>query len=185
MAPVAYECTQPVTMAHAGDPKQAELLSQGMGMLTSNIGEAGGYLTVHDDASAPDLQFFFLPTWFITDGAKNPTDGSEGFTLLPAAVSPRSVGEVTLASADPEDAPLIDLNAFDDTRDLDVIVEGIKVARKILTSPALDDYRGEERFPGTKRQSDEYIQCCPHDRPQSINDRKLSHVIRIRQLQRL
>uniref|UniRef100_UPI000A7355F6 GMC family oxidoreductase n=1 Tax=Neptunicoccus sediminis TaxID=1892596 RepID=UPI000A7355F6 len=57
MAPVAHVCTQPVTLAHAQEPEQAELLGKGMGLLTSNIGEGGGYLTVMEDAPAPDLQF--------------------------------------------------------------------------------------------------------------------------------
>ena len=154
MAPVAHVCTQPVTLAHATEPEQAELLAKGMGMLTSNIGEAGGYLTVMPDAPAPDLQFHFAPTWFISDGAGNPTD-SEGFTIMPSLVGTKSVGEITLASANPEDAPLINPNALAEAQDLEILVEGVKIARKIMSSPALDDFRGEERFPGVDVQTDD------------------------------
>ncbi len=158
MAPVAHVCTQPVTLAHATDPEQAELLANGMGLLTSNIGEAGGYLTVMDDAPAPDLQFHFTPTWFVSDGAGNPTD-SEGFTILPSLVGTKSVGEITLASANPEDAPLINPNAFAEAQDLEILVEGVKIARKIMASPALDDFRGEERFPGADVKTDDDIRA--------------------------
>ena len=158
MVPVAYECTQPVTLAHATAPEEAaKLADKGMGLLTSNIGEAGGYLTVMDDAPAPDLQFHFAPTWFISDGAGNPADGSEGFTLLPGVVGTRSVGELTLASADPADKPNINPDCFGDGKDLDVVVEGVKIARRIMTSSALDEFRGEERFPGAAVASDDEI----------------------------
>ncbi len=167
MAPVAHVCTQPVTLAHALEPEQAELLGKGMGLLTSNIGEGGGYLTVMEDAPAPDLQFHFTPTWFVADGAGNPTD-SEGFTILPSLVGTRSVGELTLASADPADAPLINPNCFADPQDLEVLVEGVKVARKIMASTALDDFRGEERFPGPDVQTDDEIRAYLRGNIQTI-----------------
>lgn len=157
MAPVAYECTQPVSLAHATDPSQAELLKKGMGLLTSNIGEGGGYLTVMEDAKAPDLQFHFAPSWFIADGRDNPQ--GDGFTLMPSVVGTRSVGELTLASRNPDDAPNIDPNCFGDERDLDVLVEGLKIARKILNAEAFDPFRGKERFPGAEVQSDEDIRA--------------------------
>ncbi|WP_256367974.1 GMC family oxidoreductase N-terminal domain-containing protein [Ruegeria sp. HKCCD9179] len=169
MAPVAYECTQPVTLAHATDEAQGALLMEkGMGLLTSNIGEAGGYLTVMDDAPVPDLQFHFAPTWFISDGAGNPSDGSEGFTLLPGVVGTRSVGELTLASSDPADKLNINPNAFADEKDLDVMVEGVKIARKILMSPAMDEFRGAERFPGAAVQSDDDIRAWIRGNAQTI-----------------
>ncbi|WP_341205518.1 GMC oxidoreductase, partial [uncultured Sulfitobacter sp.] len=115
-------------------------------------------LTVMPDAPAPDLQFHFAPTWFISDGAGNPTD-SEGFTIMPSLVGTKSVGEITLASANPEDAPLINPNALAEAQDLEILVEGVKIARKIMSSPALDDFRGEERFPGVDVQTDDEIRA--------------------------
>lgn len=156
MAPVAYHCTQPISLAGAGEPEEAEKLAQGMGMLTSNIGEAGGFLTVMDDAPAPDLQFHFAPGWFIHHGAGNPAEG-HGFTLLPGVVGTRSVGALTLKSADPADKPLIDTNYFGERADLDVVVEGVKIARKILGSKAMDAYRGDEHLPGGSVRSDDEI----------------------------
>ena len=167
MAPVAYDCTQPVTLAHATDPAQEELLGQGMGLLTSNVGEGGGYLTVMEDAEVPDLQFHFAPTWFISDGAGNPTEG-EGFTLLPGIVGTRSVGALTLKSADPAEAPNIDPNCFGDPKDLEVMVEGVKIARKILNAPAFDAFRGAERFPGAAVQSDDEIKAYLRGNMQTI-----------------
>jgi choline dehydrogenase len=152
MAPVAYHCTQPVSLAGATEPAEAEKLAEGMGLLTSNIGEAGGFLKIMDDANAPDLQFHFAPGFFILDGAGNPE--GHGLTAAPGIVGTRSKGRVTLASADTADNVHVDTGAFSDTRDLDVVVEGVKIARKILNSAAFDAYRGEEYLPGEDVQSD-------------------------------
>lgn len=161
MVPVAYACTQPVTLAHANTPEQSELLGQGKGLLTSNIGEAGDYMTIMYDAPVPDLQFHFAPNWFIADGRDNPE--GDGFTLLPGCLNTRSRGEVKLRSAAPNDAPIIDPNCFSDEKDLDVLVEGVKIARTILNSAPFDAFRGDEKFPGPQIQSDTDIRSYVRD----------------------
>jgi choline dehydrogenase len=166
LAPVAYHCTQPVSLGGAGEPEEAEKLADGMGMLTSNIAEAGGFLTVHEGAEAPDLQFHFAPGFFILDGAGNPE--GHGFTLLPGIVGTKSVGQLTLSSADPADKPNIDPAFLSDEYDMNVIVEGIKIARNILNSSAFDQYRGEEFLPGKDVQSDDEIREFIRDYAQTI-----------------
>ncbi len=166
MVPVAYSCTKPVSLAGASAPEQAELLKKGMGLLTSNIGEAGGLLKVNKNADAPDLQFHFAPNYFIADGAGNPK--GDGFTLLPGIVGTKSVGSLKLTSADPKAKPDIDPAIMSDEHDLNVVVEGVKIARKILNSAAFDDYRGEEVLPGAAVQSDEEIKDFIRNNTQTI-----------------
>ncbi|MFK7803782.1 MAG: GMC family oxidoreductase, partial [Anaerolineae bacterium] len=104
MAPVAYHVTQPVSLAHAETEEQVnKLQTEGKGMLTSNIGEAGGFLKINPDSPAPELQFHFGPTWFIDHGFGNPE--GDGMTMLPGIVGTKSIGSVKLASADPKEAP--------------------------------------------------------------------------------
>ena len=156
MVPVAYHATQPISLAAAAAEEHAvKFQSEGKGMLTSNIGEAGGFLKLDPGASAPELQFHFAPGWFILHGAGNPE--GHGFTLAPGVVGTKSVGYLTLRSADPQDPPIIDPNYLADEADMEVIVEGVKIARKILNSPALAAYRGEEYLPGEAVQSDDEI----------------------------
>jgi choline dehydrogenase len=53
---------------------------------------------------------------------------------------------------------------------MEVLVKGVKLARRIIQSPAFDTYRGEEYVPGDAVQSDEeireyirdYVQCIYH-----------------------
>jgi choline dehydrogenase-like flavoprotein len=59
---------------------------------------------------------------------------------------PASRGTVTLASADARVAPLIDPRFLSDTRDLDLLVEGAGMARRILDAPALAQLGGRELY---------------------------------------
>lgn len=153
MCPLAYHSTQPITLANAATEEEAAKIVDGMGMLTSNVGEAGGFLKVNEEADAPELQFHFAPGWFLLHGAANPE--GHGITLGPGIVGCKSRGEITLRSADPNDPPRIDPKLLSEEHDMDVIVEGFKIGRKIMTSPALAPYLGEEYLPGVEVQSDE------------------------------
>jgi len=166
MAPLAYHCLKPVSLAGAAAPEQAELFAEGMGLLTSNIAEAGGFMTVLEGAEAPDLQFHFAPNWFIADGAGNPE--GHGFTLMPGIVGTKSVGQVTLNSADPHVKPTIDPAILEDKRDMEVIVHGYKIARQILESSAFDEFRGEEYMPGKGVQTDDELREFIRNNVQTI-----------------
>lgn len=155
MAPVAFHATKPITLAAAASEEEFAKLQDGMGMLTSNVGEAGGFLKLNPSSAAPELQFHFAPGWFILHGAANPE--GHGFTLTAGIVNTKSVGHLSLRSADPNAPPIIDPNYLAAEEDMYVIVEGVKIARQILNSDALAAYRGEEYLPGAAVQSDEEI----------------------------
>ena len=157
MVPVAYHCTEPVSLTGAAEDSEAQKFEkERKGMLTSNIAEAGGFVKLNPDSPAPELQFHFAPGWFILHGAGNPEQG-HGFTLAPTLVDTKSIGSLDLRSTDPGDAPMIDPNYLAEDRDMDVLVEGVKMARKVVSSSAFDMYRGEEYLPGEDVQSDEEI----------------------------
>ncbi len=168
MMPVAYNCTQPISLSQAGSEEQAALYANGKGMLTSNIAEAGGFLKINPKSPAPDLQFHFAPGYFILDGAGNPTDGSDGFTILPSLVQSKGTGTVKLASPDPSVKPLIDHKIFQNESDYDTLIAGVKIARKIIASPAFDELRGKEYLPGPDVQSDEEIKTFINKYVQTI-----------------
>jgi choline dehydrogenase len=72
-------------------------------------------------------------------------------------VQSKGTGTVKLASADPSIKPLIDHNIFQNEKDYDVLIAGVKIARKIIAASALDGFRGEEYLPGLAVQTDEDI----------------------------
>lgn len=155
---VIYEATQGGTLDDAGrirDLLKYFLLKRGP--LTSNVGEAGGFVRTDGDRSVPDLQFHFAPGYFMRHGFDNPEEG-HGLSLGATQLRPESRGRITLRSADPTDDPIIDPNYLDADRDLDVLVEGIKRGREILQADAFDGVRGEEVWPGEDVQTDAEIE---------------------------
>ncbi|WP_436902504.1 GMC family oxidoreductase [Halovenus halobia] len=124
---------------------------------STNIGEAGGFTYVDESEPAPDLQFHFAPMYFMEHGFANPEEG-QGFSIGATQLRPESRGYIELASDDPFDHPVIEPNYFSEQKDLDVIVEGVKQAREIAQQDALDDWRGEEVWPGEDVQTDAEIE---------------------------
>lgn len=70
---------------------------------------------------------------------------------------PRSRGRVRLLSADPRAQALIDPNYFGDSDDLDTVVRGVRLARKITAAPALKTWGNGELIPGARARSDEAL----------------------------
>lgn len=74
-----------------------------------------------------------------------------GRTLIAVgAMEPRSRGRLTLASGDPGVAPLIDHGYLSDPdgHDVEVLVEGVALARELAATPPLRSLVGEELSPG-------------------------------------
>lgn len=152
-----YECTEAVTLDDAeGLRNLATYFLRKKGPLTSNIGEAGGFVRTDPDLPAPDLQYHFGPTYFMEHGFSNPERG-HGFSIGATQLRPESRGRITLRSADPFDPPVIDPNYLDADRDLEVLVEGIRRSREIAAQSPFDEYRGEEVWPGSDAHTDEAL----------------------------
>jgi choline dehydrogenase len=130
-------------------------MQAGKGPLSSNVGEAGGFMTVDAASPMPDLQFHFAPGWFIEHGFVNP--GGHGFSIGPTQLCPRSRGSIRLRSTDPLAPPIIQPNYLAEPADIDVLVEGVKVARKLAQAPALAAYVAAEHTPGPQVQSDDEL----------------------------
>ena len=122
---------------------------------TSNSIEAGLFLQSGiSNAATPDLQFMFSPGVWI--GSAIAPD-IPGFTLIAALINPQSRGTVTLRSANPADPPVIQVNYLQQETDLQVLVEGIKVARQLVQAGTFADLVGEELAPGAAVTSDDAL----------------------------
>jgi choline dehydrogenase len=120
---------------------------------STNVGESGAFTRTNEDEPAPDLQYHFAPVYFMEHGFANPEDGV-GFSISATQLRPESRGRITLASNDPFDDPAIDPRYLTDDRDMEVLLAGLKEAREIANASALDEYRGEEIWPGEDVQTD-------------------------------
>jgi choline dehydrogenase len=125
----------------------------------SNIAEAGGFLRSHlAPDQRPDIQFHFVPAQ-LDDHGRNRLSG-HGYTVHACALRPSSRGHVSLRSGRPEDPPRIFASYLSESRDLDILLEGIRWSREILHAAAFAPFRSAEVFPGdavTTRQDLEAI----------------------------
>ncbi len=153
---VSHACTQSVTLDRA-----ATLLNflrawfWGKGPLTSNVAEGGGFVRTHARLERPDLQLYFAPVYFIQHGFVRPA--GYGFSLGVCLLRPQSRGEVTLRSRDPFQPPRVQPRYLEDAADVSPLVEGIRLARRILRASAFDSYRGPEFLPGAHIATEEEL----------------------------
>lgn len=113
---------------------------------TSNLAEAGAFLC-SDLAtdSRPDIQFHFLPALLDNHG-KNRLPG-RGMTIHACQLRPKSRGQIRLNSADPMDTASMQPNYLSDERDLEVMLEGLRISQAIFKQEAFASHRNEFIFP--------------------------------------
>ncbi len=155
--PAVCDCTKPITLeaaetlANFGKYKALD-----KGPLTSNVGEGAAFLKSPLADDRPDVQFHFAPAQFIQHGFQEP-EHEYGFSIVSLQLRPESRGHIELGSTDPRDHPRIDPQYLSAEPDLDVQVEGLKMAREFLQAAPFDEYRKSERLPGPDVQSDDEL----------------------------
>jgi choline dehydrogenase len=162
-----YECTEPISLANAATA--AALLEYQhfrKGPLSSNVGEAGGYVKTRADLPFPDLQFFFGPTWFIEHGFVQPE--GHGFAFVPTLLLPESRGSVRLCSSDPREHPLIEPNYLASEADLETLLAGFKIMRPLANTKAFAPFVGKEFEPGPQVKSDDDIRAFIRNRAETL-----------------
>jgi choline dehydrogenase-like flavoprotein len=112
------------------------------GPLTSNVAEAGGFIKSTPTEKTPDLQFHFVVAKLENHGRT--TVFGHGYSCHMCVLRPKSRGTLRLASKDPFAAPLIDPNFLSDRDDVDRLMSGFKIMRKVLGQPALSQLGGKE-----------------------------------------
>jgi len=119
-----------------------EWRSERKGLLTTNFGEAGGFIKSRPEEPTPDLQLHFVIAKLVDHGRK--TVLGHGYSCHVCVLRPKSRGSLKLASSDPRAAPLIDPNFLGDPDDLARLVRGFKLMRTLLGQPALARLGGQE-----------------------------------------
>jgi len=115
-----------------------------IGILTTNFAEGGGFLKRTPDSPAPDFQLHFVIG--MVDNHSRRMHWGHGYSCHVCLLRPKSIGSVSLASADPAAAPSIDPKFFDHPDDLAAMVDGFKLTRKIMDAPAFTGIRSKELY---------------------------------------
>jgi choline dehydrogenase len=163
--PVSSLCKKPISNNHYLPlHQQAAALIQYLlfknGPLSIGPLEAVAFLKSAAGLNRPDVQFQFTPTNAGAEGrTANMYDMStfprqDGYTILPTQVRPKSRGYVALASANGNDAPVIQPNYLAEEEDRLVMIKAGKKALEVLETSAFESLRITTHLP-TKRNSDD------------------------------
>ncbi|MDE3114271.1 MAG: choline dehydrogenase [Pseudomonadota bacterium] len=157
---IQYECSQPITLYSPANPLAAaktglQYLLFGTGLATGQGLESGAFLKSRPDLETPDLQLHFVAA-LMFDHTRRKAD-RHGFMAHVCQLRPESRGFISIKSADPAAAPLIQPNYLDKEEDRRALREGVRLAREVFAQSAFDPYRGPELMPGAHVQNNEQI----------------------------
>ena len=109
-----------------------------------------------DGVGRPDLQGVFSPASY-REGFVGVLDNYPGMTCGVWQHRPHSVGYTEIAHSDPFTNPVIEPNYLKDARDREVLLDGMRLARRLLQTPELSQYALTESLPGLQVQSDDEL----------------------------
>ncbi|MBP6986193.1 MAG: GMC family oxidoreductase N-terminal domain-containing protein [Alphaproteobacteria bacterium] len=155
IACTVYKAKKPVLLGD--DPEAFKKWDQNRsGPFASSGVEAGLFTKINQKDIMSDLQFHFI--------AGNPWTGFKGVMLVcPTLVRSHSRGTITLRGTDPLRRPVIKYDYFEKVEgeepnhDLQTMIEGVKLARKIMSQDVFKDLVEQELLPGPNAKTDEQI----------------------------
>jgi len=125
------------------------------GPLAVGINQAGGFVRSHPDLERPDLQFHFGT--LSSDAPGSPVHEFPGFTLSTCQLRPTSTGTVHIRDDDPATYPSIRPNYLATEDDQRIMVEGVRLSRRLVAAQAMRPYVAAEHAPGPEIQGDDAL----------------------------
>ncbi|CAB4747043.1 MAG: choline dehydrogenase [Actinobacteria bacterium] len=157
---VQYKCKLPVTQQPITQFWRRPFIGAAWlffrkGPGATNQFEAGGFTRSNNDVKYPNLMFHFLPLAIRYDGTGD-TRG-HGYQVHVGPMYSDARGWLKIKSADPLEKPAMQFNYLSTEQDKREWIEAVKVARNILTQPAMSDYNAGESSPGASVSTDAEI----------------------------
>lgn len=108
------------------------------GVLSVPVNQVSGYVRSTPEAAVPDIQVYCNPLSYVIDarGAAG-IDPEPGFLLCTQPSRPTSRGAVSIASANPEDAPLIEPNSLSTEEDCAMAIKASRLLRQMAGTQAI------------------------------------------------
>ena len=160
-----WRCGKPITV---NDVMSSLWRKAGMGLeyllhktgpLTVSAGHAAAFVRTRSGLDRPDAQIYFIN--FSTAKRGGVLHPHSGFTCAVSQLQVESRGSVHIRSADPGEPPAIRYNYLATENDRRVMVDGLKIIRKICGTPPMRGYVAGEYVPGERVQSDdEWLDYC-------------------------
>jgi len=114
------------------------------GLFTTNFAESGGFLKTDPVLPRPDIQLHFV-VGLVDDHARK-RHFSTGYSLHTCVLRPRSRGTVGLRDADPMSSPRIDPQFLSDAGDMETLLRGVKIGRRIMDAPPFREMQPDELY---------------------------------------
>ena len=126
------------------------------GAFTWTAGIGHGFVKSREDLETPDVQFHFAHASY-QPGKRGRLEDKPGMTVNVCQLRPESRGSIHITSASPDDAPTIRPNFLSEEVDRRALIGGMRIARQLGETDALEKYVDHELYPGEATQSDEEI----------------------------
>ena len=158
---IQYQSLQPVSMQPSATDRWrrpfigAQWLFLRSGPGATNHFEGGGFVRSNEDVAYPNLMFHFLPLAIRYDGSSGAK--GHGYQVHVGPMYSDARGSITLKSTDPREHPALRFNYLSTDQDRREWVEAVRVARHILTQPAMAPYNGGETSPGPTVETDDEV----------------------------
>jgi choline dehydrogenase len=117
---------------------------------------AGAFIRTASSQAHGDELDLLISAAHLNDPGLSPTGGA--IVLAVSVVRPESRGRLRLRSADPGDAPVIDLNLLGTPRDRSRMLEGLKLSREIGLAKGFSAVSAQEMLPGEEVREDGDLQ---------------------------
>jgi choline dehydrogenase len=114
------------------------------------------FLKTRSDVATPDVQMHLVP-YAIKDPKQRKLQDFPSMTIACYQLRPESLGSIHIRSANPDVQPAIRFNFLGSEVDRRIMVEGVRMMRRIVAAPAMEHLRGEEFSPGTQVETDAQI----------------------------
>ncbi|WP_085297745.1 GMC family oxidoreductase [Cognaticolwellia mytili] len=140
-----------------GVKESIKFLAKRAGLLTTVIAESGGFIKSDPSLAEPDLQLHFVPAAMDDHGRNNKLLCTYGVAIHVCLLRPKSSGTITLNSNKISQHPRIEMNMLAHQDDIDAMIKGVRIAKKILSTPPLSTTHVKYIFPSNNCSSDQEI----------------------------
>lgn len=132
-------------------------LTSGTGMLGMVAAPIRAFVRTREGLESPDALLGWVP--MLTEpGPKGPRLARRsGMTCYAHAIRPESKGHVHIIAADPRKAPAINFNFLSESIDAEITVRAVRIARAVMTAPAMAQMQVTELGPGASLTTDDEI----------------------------
>ncbi len=127
------------------------------GMLSMVAAPIRAFVRSREGLDAPDVLLGWVP--MLTEpGPKGPKlSRQSGMTCYAHPMRPESKGHIHIASSDPRKPPAINFNFLSSPVDAEITARAVRIARSVMTAPAMAPLQVTELAPGTDRTTDDEI----------------------------